>query len=38
MLVKGQPARTDARPEIDPVYSVMDEDGRIRPGADAPVV
>jgi pyruvate dehydrogenase E1 component alpha subunit len=38
MLVKGQPARSDARPETDPIYSVMDEDGRIRPGVDAPVV
>jgi 2-oxoisovalerate dehydrogenase E1 component alpha subunit len=38
MLVKGQPAKNEARPDIDPVYSVMDDDGRLRQGVHAPEV
>ncbi len=38
MLVKGQPAPSEARPDADPLYSVIDEDGRPRPGVHVPVV
>ena len=38
MLVKGQPARNEARADVDPIYSVMDDEGRLRPGAHVPEV
>jgi 2-oxoisovalerate dehydrogenase E1 component alpha subunit len=36
MLVKGQPS--DARPETDAIFSLLDDGGRLRPGVHAPEI
>src|SRR5262245_7334984 len=38
MLMKSQPAPPDGRPEMDPIFSILDDEGRIRPGAQPPEV
>ena len=38
MLAKGQPVTAEMARESDPPFSVLDEDGNVRPGVDAPEV
>jgi 2-oxoisovalerate dehydrogenase E1 component alpha subunit len=38
MLAKGQPIAAESKHDPDVIYSILDEDGNVRPGSDAPVV